>query len=239
MIEAHTTLGAELLVQTNGSQLLTPTVALEHHRSVKGAGYPDLGNAVPHLMSQIVSVADIYEAITGARSYQDPTPPASAPALRRAARRRQAEYVARESVRERHHVFPDWCAVRTSREEIGVVVETNAASPLHPVIALVDSTFGALTERVEHAAFATPPEPTCGTSSNRCPRRSDSTCACSSKRRSASSQQAAEPVEVRAPLLLHRFNGRVVAELLVLTATTLFAGPFERKLSSTTVSSST
>ena len=75
MMEAHTTFGAEILVQTEGLRPLTPIVALEHHRSVKGTGYPDLGDAVPHIMSQIVSVADIYEAITGARSYQAPTLP--------------------------------------------------------------------------------------------------------------------------------------------------------------------
>ena len=72
MMEAHTTFGAEILVQTEGLRPLTAIVALEHHRSVKGTGYPDLGDDVPHVMSQIVSVADIYEAITGARSYQTP-----------------------------------------------------------------------------------------------------------------------------------------------------------------------
>jgi putative nucleotidyltransferase with HDIG domain len=149
MIEAHTTLGAELLVQTDGLQPLTPTVALEHHRSVKGAGYPDLGNAVPHLMSQIVSVADIYEAITGARSYQDPTPPERAClVLARLAGDKLNTSLVKAFVNA-ITFFPIGCVVRTSREEIGVVVETNAASPLHPVIALVDSTFGGATERVD------------------------------------------------------------------------------------------
>jgi len=75
IMESHTTLGAEILVQVDGLRPLTPLVALEHHRSVTGRGYPDLGDAVPHVFSQIVSVADIYEAVTGARSYQAPTPP--------------------------------------------------------------------------------------------------------------------------------------------------------------------
>jgi len=79
MMEAHTTFGAEILAQTDGLQPLTPIVALEHHRGVKGTGYPDLGTAVPHLMSQIVSVADIYEAIT-ARAPIRRRPCPSAPA---------------------------------------------------------------------------------------------------------------------------------------------------------------
>jgi HD-GYP domain-containing protein (c-di-GMP phosphodiesterase class II) len=59
LIEVHTTVGAEILVQTEGLRPLTPLVALEHHRSARGDGYPDLGSAAPHIMSQMVSVADI------------------------------------------------------------------------------------------------------------------------------------------------------------------------------------
>ena len=40
LMEAHTTLGAEILVQTEGLRPLTPIVALEHHRGVKGTRLP-------------------------------------------------------------------------------------------------------------------------------------------------------------------------------------------------------
>jgi putative nucleotidyltransferase with HDIG domain len=76
LIEAHAAYGGEILAGTAGLRPLTATVALEHHRTVLGRGYPDLGDGVlPHPMSQIVSVADVYEALTGARSYKEPTPP--------------------------------------------------------------------------------------------------------------------------------------------------------------------
>jgi putative nucleotidyltransferase with HDIG domain len=149
MIEAHTTLGAELLVQTEGLRPLTPTVALEHHRSIKGSGYPDLGSAVPHLMSQIVSVADIYEAITGARSYQDPTPPERAClVLARLAGDKLNTAMVKAFVNA-ITFFPIGSIVRTNCEEVGVVVETNAASPLHPIIALLDSSFSATSARLD------------------------------------------------------------------------------------------
>src|SRR5262249_26657908 len=62
LMESHTVLGSEILVQISGLSPLTPIVALEHHRGLKGTGYPDLGEGVaPHMMSQIVSVADVYE----------------------------------------------------------------------------------------------------------------------------------------------------------------------------------
>src|SRR6266853_801065 len=138
LIEAHTTFGAEILVQTDGLGPMTPLVALEHHRSVKGSGYPDLGNAVPHIMSQIVSVADIYEAITGARSYQDPTMPERACLVLARLAGDKLNTVLVKAFVNAITFFPLGSVVRTSRDEIGVVIHTNAGDPLHPVLALSD-----------------------------------------------------------------------------------------------------
>jgi putative nucleotidyltransferase with HDIG domain len=149
LIEAHTTLGAELLAQTDGLRPLTPTVALEHHRGVKGTGYPDLGSALPHLMSQIVSVADIYEAMTGARSYQDPTRPERAClVLARLAGEKLNTALVKAFVNA-ITFFPIGSVVRTSLDEIAVVVEINTANPLHPVVALIDGRTGGPAARVD------------------------------------------------------------------------------------------
>jgi putative nucleotidyltransferase with HDIG domain len=151
LIEAHTTFGAEILVQTPGLKPLTPLVALEHHRSVKGSGYPDLGNAVPHLMSQMVSVADIYEAITGARSYQEPTLPERACLLlaRLAGDKLNAALV--KAFVNAVTFFPIGSLVRTNREEIGVVVRTNANDPLHPMLAVLDPQLETVRKRIDTA----------------------------------------------------------------------------------------
>jgi len=138
MMEAHTTYGAEILVEVEGLRPLTPTVALEHHRGIDGGGYPDLGPAaVPHFMSQLVAVADIYEAMTGARSYQDPAMPEQAClVLARLAGTKLNTALVKAFVNA-ISFFPLGSVVRTDRDEIGVVVRTNAAEPLHPVIALM------------------------------------------------------------------------------------------------------
>jgi HD-GYP domain-containing protein (c-di-GMP phosphodiesterase class II) len=138
LIETHTTFGAEILAQTEGLGELTPIVALEHHRSVKGSGYPDLGNAVPHIMSQIVSVADIYEAITGARSYQDPTMPDRACLVLARLAGEKLNTVFVKAFVNAITFFPLGSVVRTNRDEIGVVIHTNVDDPLHPVLALAD-----------------------------------------------------------------------------------------------------
>ena len=152
MMEAHTTFGAEILVQTDGLRPLTPIVALEHHRGVKGTGYPDLGTAIPHVMSQIVSVADIYEAITGARSYQAPTLPERAClVLARLAGEKLNSALVKAFVNA-ITFFPLGSMVRTSLNEITVVVGTNPADPLHPMLSLIDETGKGPGRRIDTSA---------------------------------------------------------------------------------------
>jgi len=137
MMEAHTTHGAEILVDVDGLRPLTPTVALEHHRGVDGTGYPDLEGSIPHFLSQIVAVADIYEAITGARSYQEPAMPEQAClVLARLAGTKLNTALVKAFVNA-ISFFPLGSVVRTDRDEVGVVVRTTSGEPLHPVIALM------------------------------------------------------------------------------------------------------
>jgi len=137
MMEAHTTHGAEILVDVDGLRPLTPTVALEHHRGVDGTGYPELEGSVPHFLSQVVAVADIYEAITGARSYQEPAMPEQAClVLARLAGTKLNTALVKAFVNA-VSFFPLGSVVRTDHDEVGVVVRTISGEPLHPVIALM------------------------------------------------------------------------------------------------------
>ena len=152
LIEAHTTFGAEILVETAGVHPLAPTVALEHHRGINGTGYPDLGEGVrPHLMSQIVSVADIYEAITGARTYREPMKPEQACLVlaREAGTKLNTSFV--KAFVSAVTFFPVGSLVRTSRDEVGLVVRTNDRDPLHPVITLTNDTFDEVFGEVDTA----------------------------------------------------------------------------------------
>jgi putative nucleotidyltransferase with HDIG domain len=139
-IERHTTLGAELLFETAGVDLLAPVVALEHHRGWNGTGYPNLGDGLtPHLMSQIVSVADIFEALTGARSYRKPMQPEHACLVlfREAGTKLNPAFV--KAFIAAVTFFPVGSWVRTDRGDIAIVIRTNDRDPLHPVIRLVDT----------------------------------------------------------------------------------------------------
>jgi putative nucleotidyltransferase with HDIG domain len=139
LIEAHTTIGSEILVEIDGLRPLTPTVALEHHRTVRGGGYPDLGEGiVPHALSQLVSVADVYEALTGARSYQIPTLPEQACLVLARIAGEQLNTSLVKTFVNTITFFPLGSLVRTDRNEVGVVIRTNTADPLHPVVAVMN-----------------------------------------------------------------------------------------------------
>jgi putative nucleotidyltransferase with HDIG domain len=149
LMESHTTLGAELLVEIAGLRPLTPTVALEHHRGVDGGGYPDLASAVPHVLSQIVSVADIYEAMTGARSYQLPaTPEQACLVLARLAGTKLNTSLVKSFVNA-ITFFPVGSLIRTDRDELAVVVRPNHADPLHPVVVLVSESYVRVSEEID------------------------------------------------------------------------------------------
>lgn len=138
LIEAHAAYGGEILAGTAGLRPLTPTIALEHHRSVRGGGYPDLGaGVIPHPMSQIVSVADVYEALTGARSYKEPTPPERACVILARIAGEQLNPALVKAFVSTVTFFPIGSFVRTNRDETGVVIRTNPEDPLRPVIALL------------------------------------------------------------------------------------------------------
>jgi putative nucleotidyltransferase with HDIG domain len=78
MIKMHPQWGLDILEDIEFPWLIKPIVR-SHHEKMDGSGYPDglAGDEIP-LHAQIVCVADVFDAMTSARSYQDPLPPADA-----------------------------------------------------------------------------------------------------------------------------------------------------------------
>jgi HD-GYP domain-containing protein (c-di-GMP phosphodiesterase class II) len=139
VIERHPVIGAVILAEASDLHPLTPTIALEHHRHVNGGGYPDLGSEVPHVLSQVVAIADVYEALTGARSYRDPALPEQACLLLARLAGTQLSAALVKAFVNAVTFFPVGTLIRTSLDEVAVVVRTTPGDPLHPVIALVEN----------------------------------------------------------------------------------------------------
>ena len=70
VVKTHTTVGDSLCSNLRSLQSVRPIVR-HHHERRDGSGYPDRlqGNEIP-LLAQIISVVDVYDAVTTRRAYQ-------------------------------------------------------------------------------------------------------------------------------------------------------------------------
>lgn len=75
----HAQLGAEVLLDHDDADPLSIAVAFGHHRSCDGSGYPATKRDVHNvLVTEVVKICDVYEALTAARPYKRPMSPTRA-----------------------------------------------------------------------------------------------------------------------------------------------------------------
>lgn len=75
IIETHTVKGARYLMGLEGIPKLAVLAAMEHHLKYNGTGYPSIkGGWRPNIVSQIISISDVFDAMRSRRSYQEPMP---------------------------------------------------------------------------------------------------------------------------------------------------------------------
>lgn len=77
IMESHTLLGSALTLQyVNSIGIMPVVVSFEHHLKYDLSGYPKLAfPKKPHIVSQIVSICDSYDALSERRSYKADYPP--------------------------------------------------------------------------------------------------------------------------------------------------------------------
>jgi len=84
-MKTHAALGYELLKGSESAILQTAaSIALSHHEKFDGSGYPSglVGDAIP-LFGRVVTVADVFDALTSERPYKKAWPVERAQALLR------------------------------------------------------------------------------------------------------------------------------------------------------------
>jgi HD-GYP domain-containing protein (c-di-GMP phosphodiesterase class II) len=75
IMETHSLKGARYLMGIEGIPKLSVLAALEHHLKYDGSGYPSIkGGWQPNIVSQIITVADVFDAMRSKRSYQEAHP---------------------------------------------------------------------------------------------------------------------------------------------------------------------
>ncbi len=75
IVETHTVKGARYLMGIDDIPKLAIIAALEHHRKFDGSGYPTIkGGWIPNVTSQMISIADVFDAMRSVRAYQGAIP---------------------------------------------------------------------------------------------------------------------------------------------------------------------
>jgi HD-GYP domain-containing protein (c-di-GMP phosphodiesterase class II) len=77
VIETHTVKGARYILSLENIPKLAVLGALEHHIRYDGSGYPRIdGDWKPNIISQMIAIADMFDAMRSRRPYQDAKPQA-------------------------------------------------------------------------------------------------------------------------------------------------------------------
>lgn len=75
VIETHPVKGARYLMGITGIPKLAILAALEHHQKFDGSGYPSIkGGWTPNITSQLITIADVFDAMRSRRAYQEAFP---------------------------------------------------------------------------------------------------------------------------------------------------------------------
>jgi len=136
-VQQHAQKGAQYLMRNQiGDAELWRAVAY-HHEKMNGRGYPQglRGEAIP-LYSRIISVADVYDAVTSYRPYRDPMPPAEAIELIMSEVDTSFDYNIVTKFVDNLEVYPINTVVELSDGRQGMVIENTIN--LRPILKMLD-----------------------------------------------------------------------------------------------------
>ncbi|MFK8018628.1 MAG: HD-GYP domain-containing protein [Pseudomonadales bacterium] len=136
-VNAHTELGRDLLV-SNDWLMSAIDVAYCHHEHFDGTGYPRglRGGAIPEL-AQIVALADTYDAITNAQSYQSNKSSLDALKIIYDQRDQQFDPNLALSFIRFITIYPPGAIVELKNELIGIVIDATSGHKHLPTIMLL------------------------------------------------------------------------------------------------------
>lgn len=140
IIKGHPQLGYDYLSKYFDLKTSSLLIALEHHERVDGSGYPlQLSGDKINYLSKIVSVADVYDALTSDRSYKRAFSASDSLEFIMAHVNSMFDYNIVSVFSKLVVPFPFGTIVRLSNGDIGVVQDTPTNFPLRPNIKIIES----------------------------------------------------------------------------------------------------
>lgn len=138
VMRSHTTLGYKLLQSSDNMYQGAIKTALMHHEMLNGQGYPNkLNHRDIPLFTRMVTIADIYDAMTSDRVYQKGRTHLEATSIMADMSGQNLEERLVTKFIESLGVYPPGCLVMLTNGSVAIVVEVNELVRLRPKIIIV------------------------------------------------------------------------------------------------------
>lgn len=141
IMKHHSTLGRNLLMSISSTDRACIDVAHSHHERIDGRGYPRnlKENQIPYY-AKIVSLTDVYDAITSTRCYDHGRASMSALDIIYKARGTQFDEALAVEFIKCIGIYPPGSIIEFINDEVGIILSSNPESKLNPrVILILDS----------------------------------------------------------------------------------------------------
>lgn len=138
LIKDHTIRGYEILKQIDDISERARRIALLHHERMDGKGYPTgvFGSDIDSFV-RIVSVVDVFDALTSDRVYREKIEPHLALEYLISMSKIQFDYETVRNFVQNVAIYPIGTGVRLSNKEVGVVLRVNKEFPTRPLIRVI------------------------------------------------------------------------------------------------------
>jgi len=137
-IARHPIDGALILFRQERAPAVAPVVAFEHHIQCNGTGYPQVGATWElNLYSLMVSIADVYDALTTERPYRPPLSPERALEMMHESQREQFDERLLGRFTEMLGKYPAGTLVRLSSGDPAIVSHFNPNDAARPFVHLI------------------------------------------------------------------------------------------------------
>jgi putative nucleotidyltransferase with HDIG domain len=140
IIRRHPIDGARILMRLKNIGDLPALAAFEHHAGFDLSGYPTLrGRSRPHILSRIINIADVYEAMTANRIHRPAQSVDLAVKVLLAGSGTQFDPLLVKLLLNVIGVFPPGSLVRLRNGTAAIVVEPNEDNPFFPKVRLINT----------------------------------------------------------------------------------------------------
>lgn len=145
IMKLHSLYGAQMLAKAEGVGDLAPVVAYEHHLAYQ-SDLPGFGQWPLNLVSQIVALADVYDALRSVRPYQTTAPPDTALEIMARGMGTKFDPDLFDGFSRMVGYYPPGTCVRLQSGALGISHTSNPHDPRRPRVALVQTPAG---ERID------------------------------------------------------------------------------------------